>query len=328
MSGRGFETLNNEILHYWFKFTSWKAKIILVLIITPCSQIYASPYLNIKTSLGDFSIELFEQTAPITVNNFLTYVESKRYDGTVIHRSLPNFVVQGGWLSYNESTNSLNEIVLEETIRNEYNISNIRGTMAMAKLAGDPDSASSQWFINLNDNSANLNVQNGGFTVFGRVVGDGMNIVDEIAALDTYVLNTNTLGRLSDFPLANLSGDISSDNFVTISSASRITEITEPNYYHEKSKELRIQVNAGGSDVYSLAFSIEKSVPDVVFKLELSSMHVLAKKEEKTAVYTSSSGLLLVPELYVGGIVAFRNLELRLIDPVRFLFKLESFERL
>jgi len=320
--------LNNEIFDYWFKFTSWKTKILLVLIITPYSQVYASPYLNLKTSLGDFTIELFEETAPITVNNFLTYVESKRYDGTVIHRSVPNFVVQGGWLSYDESQNSLNEIILEETIRNEYNISNIRGTIAMAKLAGDPNSASSQWFINLNDNSANLNAQNGGFTVFGRVVGDGMNIVDKIAALNTYVLNTNTLGRLSDFPLANFSGNISSDNFVTISSASKITEITEPNYYHEESKELRVLVNTGGSDIYSLVFSIEKSEPDVLFKLELSSIHVLAKKEEKPAVFTSSSGLLLIPELYVGGIIAFRNVELSLIDPVRFLFKLESFEKL
>ena len=320
--------LNKENLLYWSSFTSWKTKILLVLIITPYPQIYASPYLNLKTSLGDFAIELFDEIAPITVNNFLTYVQSKRYDGTVIHRSLANFVVQAGWLSYDESKNSLNEIELEETIRNEYNISNIRGTIAMAKLAGDPNSASSQWFVNIDDNSANLNAQNGGFTVFGRVVGDGMNVVDKIAALNTYVLNTNTLGRLSDFPLVNFSGSISSENFVTISSASKIKEITEPNYYHEESNELRIQVNAGGPDVYSLAFSIEKTAPDVVFKLELSSMHVLAKKEGKTAVFTSSSGLLLIPELYVGGIVAFRNLELSLIDPVRFLFKLESFEEL
>lgn len=109
----------------------------------------ANTTVRVITSLGDFSIELFDDVAPITVTNFLNYVNSGRFNGTVIHRSVPSFIIQGGWLTFDQTNNSLNPITTDPTIQNEFNLSNTRGTIAMAKQEGNPDSASSQWFINL-----------------------------------------------------------------------------------------------------------------------------------------------------------------------------------
>ena len=142
------------------------------------------------------SIELFDDVTPITVANFLNYVNTGRFNGTVIHRSVPGFVIQGGWLSYNAATNQLDPITLDAAIQNEFSVSNTRGTVAMAKVGGDPNSATSQWFVNLADNSANLDGQNGGFTAFGRVIGDGMTVVDNIAAQPTF-----TIAGITNFPL-------------------------------------------------------------------------------------------------------------------------------
>ena len=105
---------------------------------------------------------------------------------TFFHRSVPNFVIQGGgFLGTVNGSGGAQPISVSTfpTVQNEPFISNIRGTIAMAKLGSDPNSATSQWFINLADNSANLDVQNGGFTVFGHVTGNGMSVADAIAAL-------------------------------------------------------------------------------------------------------------------------------------------------
>lgn len=137
-------------------------------------------------------IELFDDITPLTVANFLDYVTNGKYDGTFIYRSVPGFVLQTGGYTFRPA-DPLNDPLrtaadLEPVpvgplspVKNEFNLSNIRGTVAMAKLDGEPDSASSEWFINLDDNSDNLDEQNGGFTVFGNVIDDGMVIADEIS---------------------------------------------------------------------------------------------------------------------------------------------------
>ena len=136
------------------------------------SQSVSATTVRVITSLGDFSIELFDDITPITVANFLNYVNSGRYNTTVIHRVINTpipFIIQGGGMSYNVEENTLDAINTDGAILNEPFISNQRGTVAMAKLSGNPNSATSQWFVNLNDNSANLDAQNGGFTVFGHL---------------------------------------------------------------------------------------------------------------------------------------------------------------
>jgi len=170
---------------------------------------------QVTTSLGVFSIELFENITPITVSNFLNYVNSGRYDGALFHRSVPSFVLQGGGYTFNQDNYTLDAIATDDPIQNEFNVSNTRGTVSMAKLGGNPNSATSQWFINLADNSLNLDGQNGGFTVFGKVVGDGMDVVDRIVALQTY-----TIAGLTDFPLNNyMGGSLMSSNFVEMNIA-------------------------------------------------------------------------------------------------------------
>ncbi|WP_416306488.1 peptidylprolyl isomerase [Neptunicella sp. SCSIO 80796] len=142
---------------------------------------------EVQTSMGSFQVNLFDNATPKTVENFLAYVNSGEYFHTVVHRSMPDFVVQSGGFKF-EDDFPITEVVTSAAVANEPELSNVRGTLAMAKLGGKPNSATSQWFVNLDDNSANLDVQNGGFTVFGQVLGDGMDVVDAIAALPRFNL--------------------------------------------------------------------------------------------------------------------------------------------
>ncbi|HWL92136.1 MAG TPA: PKD domain-containing protein [Phycisphaerae bacterium] len=132
---------------------------------------------RLETSMGDIVFELVDD-APVTTDNFLQYVEDGFYDGTIFHRIVPDFVVQGGGFL----PGMIPPDGLRDPIVNEFDVdrSNLRATVAMAKLGGDPDSATSQFFVNLDDNSENLDNQNGGFTVFAHVI-EGMDVVDAIS---------------------------------------------------------------------------------------------------------------------------------------------------
>lgn len=142
-----------------------------------------------ETSHGDISVNLFDKTTPKTVENFMAYVEAGTYNQSVIHRSVAGFITQGGGFTYDGE--KMVAVDKNSAVVNEPVYSNVKGTIAMAKLGGDPHSATSQWFFNLSDNSANLDVQNGGFTVFGQVVA-GMDVVEKIAALKTCNLPMNS----------------------------------------------------------------------------------------------------------------------------------------
>ena len=163
----------------------------------------------ISTPLGDIEMELLEQDAPNTVANFLNYIENNRYDKTFIHRNVPDFIIQGGGFSFTDGKGA--GIPTFPPVDNEFKVSNTRGTVAMAKLRDQPDSATSQWFINAADNSANLDAQNGGFTVFARVT-DGMDVVDAINELPM----VNAGGSFGDLPVIDFvnGSTILEDNLV------------------------------------------------------------------------------------------------------------------
>ncbi|RME23666.1 MAG: peptidylprolyl isomerase A [Deltaproteobacteria bacterium] len=134
-----------------------------------------------KTNKGQIELELFEDKAPVTVENFLGYVRSGFYSGTIFHRVIPGFMIQGG--GFDEG---FNRKPTGEPIKNEASngLSNSRGTIAMARTS-DPDSATSQFFINVVDNTfLDHGVRDFGYAVFGKVTA-GMDVVDAIAAVPT-----------------------------------------------------------------------------------------------------------------------------------------------
>ncbi|MBW2985646.1 peptidyl-prolyl cis-trans isomerase [Candidatus Woesearchaeota archaeon] len=135
----------------------------------------------LETSKGNIEIELNQEKAPITVKNFLNYVDKKHYDGTVFHRVISNFMIQGGGFTADGEQKSVdNPIKLESN----NGLKNDEGTIAMART-NIPDSATSQFFINVKDNNLlNYAPGNDGYAVFGKVVS-GMEIVNTIKAVST-----------------------------------------------------------------------------------------------------------------------------------------------
>jgi cyclophilin family peptidyl-prolyl cis-trans isomerase len=144
----------------------------------------ADPQVEIKTSLGDIVVELDPARAPLTVENFLQYVKARHYDGTLFHRVMPGFMIQGGGF-----TPDFNEKPTGKPVRNEASngVPNTVGTIAMART-GEPHSATAQFFINVADNRM-LNFrfptfEGYGYAVFGKVV-KGMDVVDRIVKVPT-----------------------------------------------------------------------------------------------------------------------------------------------
>jgi peptidyl-prolyl cis-trans isomerase A (cyclophilin A) len=138
---------------------------------------------KLTTNHGEIVLELDAAKAPITVENFRSYVDKKQYDGTAFHRVIDGFMIQGGGFSLDDG--QLVEKPTGPTIRNESNngLRNLRGTVAMARKP-DPDSATAQFFINVNDNSMLDYPNHGGYTVFGKVT-KGMEVVDKIKSVST-----------------------------------------------------------------------------------------------------------------------------------------------
>ena len=137
--------------------------------------------ITIKTSHGDISVELFEDKAPISCENFRQYATDGHFNDTVFHRVIPNFMIQGGGMDENLSSKPTRDPIKNEADNGELNV---RGTLAMART-GVVDSATSQFFINLRDNDfLNHGSRDFGYAVFGRVA-DGMDVVDAIAAVET-----------------------------------------------------------------------------------------------------------------------------------------------
>jgi cyclophilin family peptidyl-prolyl cis-trans isomerase len=142
---------------------------------------------GLNTEYGMLRFELFNLPGEVpaaTAANFLNYVNRGDFDGSFFHRLVPNFVLQGGGYTW-DAVNGYQEVPQDPPIANQYRYCNVRGTVAMAKSPGDPNSATTEFFVNLVDNSTVLENQNGGFTVFARVVPADLDILDALAALHT-----------------------------------------------------------------------------------------------------------------------------------------------
>jgi cyclophilin family peptidyl-prolyl cis-trans isomerase len=151
--------------------------------------------ITMTTSHGDITIELFTDEAPISVENFLAYVDAGHFDGTVFHRVIPNFMIQGGGFD-----TAMNQKTTRDAITNEADngLKNERGTLAMARTS-EVNSATSQFFINLSDNAfLDHGGRDFGYAVFARVT-EGMDVVDKIAAVAT-----GNSGGHSDVPVESV----------------------------------------------------------------------------------------------------------------------------
>ena len=137
---------------------------------------------KLQTNMGDIVIELNEEAAPLAVKNFLTYVEDGFYDGTIFHRVIRDFMIQAGGFPPQMTRPRTNPPIVNEASNG---VKNDRGTIAMGQTPGNPDSATSHFFINHKNNDfLNFGGRSGGYAVFGKVV-NGMDIVDRIAMVRT-----------------------------------------------------------------------------------------------------------------------------------------------
>ena len=152
-----------------------------------------SNIVKLQTSMGDIVIELYEQSAPVTVNNFLSYVEDGFFNGKIFHRVIRDFMIQGGGFTAEMAQDQTRDPIINEASNG---LKNDRGTIAMART-NDPDSATAQFFINHKNNDF-LNYAgkgNPGYAVFGKTI-EGMDVVDAIASVQT-----TTRAGMDDVPV-------------------------------------------------------------------------------------------------------------------------------
>tara|TARA_X000000368_G_scaffold399111_1_gene369794 strand:+ start:39 stop:1757 length:1719 start_codon:yes stop_codon:yes gene_type:complete len=191
--------------------------------------------INSPEPKNHFFLELFDfegsanKLTTSTVDNFLAYVRDGSYDNSIFHRSVNNFVIQGGGfiapsVSADQPDSHPTAIISKGEIINEPGNSNLLGTVAMAKVAGQPDSATSQWFVNLNDNIF-LDESNEGFTVFGKILGNGIDVINKMANTNIYdASDYYQIGALGELPLWTLADNqiIQPANFLTISNINEL----------------------------------------------------------------------------------------------------------
>jgi peptidyl-prolyl cis-trans isomerase A (cyclophilin A) len=315
-------------------FNKW---LLLSFFLSFSSAASAQQYVCMESNQGDFCMELFPQSAPQTVANFLRYVNDGDYDNSLIHRSESNFVIQGGGFTLRNGNFAF--VPTDPAVINEYSRSNLRGTVAMAKLGSDPNSATSQWFVNLSDNNTFLNTSNGGFTVFAEVVS-GMDVVDRINTLR--VLNLSNAFQNAAFastPVTTPDGtfSVANDEFVLITRAYATNQLPVTNPYHCSknsttsaltefcSTYLNFPVQVQGV-FYAARMDLQASQPVLTFTVDKSSLSPLGETPAEFASYDAAARRITIPTVGVGSNMV-SNVVLELTDMASLQFKLVSFDK-
>lgn len=298
--------------------------LVLFFLLSFTSAVQAGTIVRVSTSMGDYSMELFDDIAPATVQNFLNYVRRGDYNGTYLHRVVDGFVAQGGAYRFKPFVGPI-DIPQDPPVANEFSVSNTRGTVAMAKIDGQPDSATNQWFVNLANNT-DLDSSNGGFTVFGVVLGEGMAVLDAIDALPFVSLgfkapNAPYISSVYESPTAFVYQNV---------------EITQrfssaPHVFESATGKLITAVNIdGGASVISMNFSVVPHATQVI--LQANPLSVIPRRDtfEGIATYSTADNRLRIPVLEAnlnGEIRLVNNLVFVLSDPELLRFTLVSFDQ-
>lgn len=205
----------------------------ILISLLPLCETASGQTVQFATNLGNIKVQLLPQSAPKTVANFLAYVNAGAYNSSIIHRSVPGFVWQGG--GYQLQSGGIAQIPAFPAVVNEFGVSNTRGTIAMAKLGNNPNSATNEWFFNEADNSSNLDNQDGGFTVFGKVAdAASLAVMDQISNVPVFDLYDNLGILTADFTAVPLTGGYSyannptPQNFVTVNSITILNAQSPP----------------------------------------------------------------------------------------------------
>lgn len=302
--------------------------VLLALSALLASGAQANSFVCVESSVGNFCIELFDSVAPKTVANFLNYVRGGDFNNTFMHRSVPGFVVQGGGYRYAGGT-TVTEVPKDPAVQNEFNRSNLRGTIAMAKFGNDPNSATSEWFINLGDNSGDLDTQNGGFTVFGQVHGDGMKVVDAMVARQPRDISVSLGGAFTDVPLLKIDTQLSADDFLTITRMYEadpddlppVTTLPETTGLFSGTTFV-IPVLYRGA-IYRAIFDITTTPPAYEFAVRTTQIVQMNDYGQEKGVLDGT--LLSIPSIMYGTVV-LKNVVLELINGKTLKFRLVSYE--
>jgi peptidyl-prolyl cis-trans isomerase A (cyclophilin A) len=317
----------------------------LLLLCLPASQAVAQSNLIdvvcLQTNMGEFCIRLFPEDAPQTVANFLKYVNDGDYNNTFIHRSVAGFVVQGGGFSFDPGLGPL-PVPKDAPVVNEFKRSNTRYTVAMAKSEGNPNSATSEWFINLADNGPagpglpGLDSQNGGFTVFGEVV-IGMPVVEAIARQPVFDL-TNVLGPVfTSTPLLDFDSNIISTDLITIFSATQTQRDPNAGTVDDPFPNVTTTANFTATaffapvkwtdgNLYRMLFLHQTTTPapDYVFTVDTRLITLSPDRGQSRATFDGES--LTIPSVKIpGGIIT--DVRFQLTNRRTLEFTLVSFNR-
>lgn len=284
-----------------------KTKILIFTLFASIATLTQATVVRFETNVGTIDIELFEDEAPITTQNFLGYVNGGDYDETVFHR-LSLFqgisILQGGGYRYNG--NSFSTVSTNAPITNEAGVSNTVGTIAMARTS-DPHSATNQFYFNLTDNT-NLDATNGsaGYAVFGEVV-KGLDVLNTIGSFTRYNLSSNLGSVTSEFPAFQyFGGGIGVDNVVRINRAYVLSETFQINaglsgaWYNPATngQGIYIEVLPSTGQVVMAWFTFDTELPDEMTPSEvgyagnrwLTAIGDFTGNEFNGTVYQTSNG--------------------------------------
>lgn len=293
-----------------------------------CVPASAGTIVEVQTVLGSFYLELNDEAAPQTVANFLSYVNTDRYNSTIIHNVQAGGQIMGGGYGYNSCDQGPIPIQTDPPIPFESTgLSNLSGTIAMLHFADDINSAASQWYINLG-NAPDLDSLNGGYAVFGEVIGDGLSVIGNIAQLPTSIVTP-----FVDVPVIDYLGftancaNFTRDNLVQLVMSVVARDNGEAtSRFDNASGMLSVDIDAGALGFLNLSFTIYESEPQVVIQAQLESAVELPTPVPSMARFNVFNGELHLPELAVDGTVLFRNVVFTLTDEDSALFTLTAFE--